>query len=284
MNGIFSLGKNAGNGKNGNGKNGNGKGRGNGRGNGNGNGHNGHSDPSCNTCVVQAVDLTKVYRMGELEVQALRGLSLEIQRGETVAIMGPSGSGKSTLMNILGCLDRPSEGDYYMDGENVAQMGDDQLAQVRNRKVGFIFQSFNLLPRASALANVELPLRYSAVRASERRRKAKEALTMVGLGDRMDHRPSELSGGQQQRVAIARALINDPSIIMADEPTGNLDSKTGDEIMDLLLRLNRERGGTLIMVTHDPDVAGRTGRTIRIRDGKVDGGHPGETSAEGTQP
>ncbi len=237
---------------------------------GNGNGKNGHADVQ-EKLVVQAKELTKIYRMGELEVQALCGASLDIERGETVAIMGPSGSGKSTLMNILGCLDRPSGGEYYLDGENVAQMGDDQLAQVRNRKVGFIFQSFNLLPRASALSNVELPMRYSATAGSERRRKAREALELVGLGDRMDHRPSELSGGQQQRVAIARALVNDPAIVMADEPTGNLDSKTGDEIMDLLLQLNRERGVTLIMVTHDPDVASRTGRIIRIRDGQVEG-------------
>jgi putative ABC transport system ATP-binding protein len=239
-------------------------------GSGNGNGKHGQ-DNNENHLVVQAKELTKIFCMGELEVPALRGASLDIERGETVAIMGPSGSGKTTLMNILGCLDRPSGGNYYLDGENVAQMSDDQLATVRNRKVGFIFQSFNLLPRASALANVELPLRYSTVGGSERRRKAREALQAVGLGERMDHRPSELSGGQQQRVAIARALVNDPAIIMADEPTGNLDSKTGDEIMDLLLRLNQERGVTLIMVTHDPDVAGRTGRIIRIRDGQVEG-------------
>jgi len=239
----------------------------------NGNGKNGLADDQ-NNLVVKAKELTKIYRMGEMEVQALNGASLEIGRGETVAIMGPSGSGKSTLMNILGCLDRPSDGDYYLDGENVAQMGDDQLATVRNLKVGFIFQSFNLLPRASALSNVELPLRYSLTRGSERRRKAREALKAVGLGDRMDHRPSELSGGQQQRVAIARALVNEPAIIMADEPTGNLDSKTGEEIMDLLMRLNQESGVTLIMVTHDPDVASRTGRIIRIRDGQVEGSKP----------
>jgi putative ABC transport system ATP-binding protein len=173
-------------------------------------------------------------------------------------------------MNILGCLDRPSRGDYYLSGENVAQMNDDQLAQVRNRRVGFIFQSFNLLPRASALSNVELPLRYAGMPASERRKRAQEALTAVGLKDRMRHRPKELSGGQQQRVAIARALVNDPSIIMADEPTGNLDSRSGTEIMDLLLQLNQERGVTLILVTHDPTIAGRMGRTIRIRDGQVE--------------
>ena len=234
-----------------------------------GDGNNGHENRNSGY-VVQARDLTKIYRMGELEVQALSGLSLDIVRGETLAIMGPSGSGKSTLMNILGCLDRPSDGDYYLDGENVAQMDDDQLAAIRNHKVGFIFQSFNLLPRASALSNVELPLRYSAMRPADRRRKAREALQAVGLGDRTDHRPSELSGGQQQRVAIARALINDPSIVMADEPTGNLDSKTGEEIMELLLKLNKERGVTLIMVTHDPDVASRTGRVIHIRDGQVE--------------
>jgi len=220
--------------------------------------------------VVEAKELTKVFQMGEVEVRALRGLDLGIERGETVAIMGPSGSGKSTLMNILGCLDRPSGGDYLLDGENVAQMDEDQLALVRNRKVGFIFQSFNLLPRASALQNVELPLRYSSISASMRRQRAKEVLEMVGLENRIGHKPSELSGGQQQLVAIARALINQPSIVMADEPTGNLDSKTGKEIMELLLQLNEEKHVTLILVTHDPDVGAQLGRIIHIRDGQVD--------------
>jgi len=220
--------------------------------------------------VVQANELTKVYRLGEIEVQALRGLTMRIERGETIAIMGPSGSGKSTLMNIIGCLDRPTAGEYLLDGEDVARMSEDQLALVRNRKVGFIFQSFNLLARASALNNVELPLRYSPVRNGDRLRKAKEVLETVGLGDRMDHKPSELSGGQQQRVAIARALVNQPAIVMADEPTGNLDSRTGEEIMELLLQLNRERGVTLIVVTHDPDVASRLGRSIHIKDGRAE--------------
>jgi putative ABC transport system ATP-binding protein len=220
-----------------------------------------------NDYVVDAKDLTKIYTMGDLEVHALRGLSVQIKRGEVVSIMGPSGSGKSTLMNILGCLDRPTSGEYCLDGESVANLKDEQLANIRNRKVGFVFQSFNLLPRSSALANVELPLRYSPPNGKKRRELAKEALEDVGLGDRINHRPNELSGGQQQRVAIARALVNDPAIVMADEPTGNLDSKSGDEIMDLLLRLNQERGTTLIIVTHDPEVAEQTQRVIQIRDG-----------------
>ena len=207
--------------------------------------------------------------MGDVEVHALRGLSLRIQRGEVMSIMGPSGSGKSTLMNMLGCLDRPTSGEYYLDGESVAEMDDDQLADVRNRKVGFVFQTFNLLPRATALANVELPLRY-ARQNGDRNKLAHTALESVGLGDRLHHKPNELSGGQQQRVAIARALVNNPAIIMADEPTGNLDSKSGDEIMKMLLSLNEERGVTLIIVTHDPEIAKRTRRVITIRDGQVE--------------
>ena len=221
------------------------------------------------TPVIVAKDLTKVYKMGDVEVQALRGLSLQIDKGEIVAVMGPSGSGKSTLMNILGCLDRPTAGEYTLDGEQVANLDDDELANIRNRKVGFIFQSFNLLSRASALSNVELPLRYSGL-TEGRRERARQSLIAVGLEDRMNHRPYELSGGQQQRVAIARALVNSPAIIMADEPTGNLDSKVGQEIMDLLLNLNRDSGTTLIIVTHDPRIAAQTRRTIRIRDGVVD--------------
>jgi putative ABC transport system ATP-binding protein len=218
--------------------------------------------------VIQAKNLTKVYKMGEVEVHALCGLSMEVQRGEVIAIMGPSGSGKSTLMNILGCLDRPTSGDYILDGENVSKLTDDELAIIRNKKVGFVFQSFNLLPRATALANVELPLRYAGVNHN-RRDFAIAALQAVGLGERLYHRPNELSGGQQQRVAIARALVNNPAIILADEPTGNLDSKSGEEIMDLLLSLNRERGTTLVIVTHDPDIATRAQRIIHIRDGEV---------------
>ena len=219
--------------------------------------------------VIEAKALTKVYQMGEVEVHALRGLSSKIKRGEVVAIMGPSGSGKSTLMNIIGCLDRPTSGDYYLDGESVSDLKDDQLASIRNRKVGFVFQSFNLLSRTSALANVELPMRYASV-GRGRKTRARAALESVGLGDRIYHRPNELSGGQQQRVAIARALVNEPAIILADEPTGNLDSTSGEEIMNILLNLNKERGTTLIIVTHDPEIAELTQRVIQIRDGVVE--------------
>ena len=238
--------------------------------------------------VVDARDIHKIYRMGEIEVGALCGVTVQIARSEVVAIMGPSGSGKSTLMNILGCLDRPSSGEYLLDGEAVETLSDDGLSSIRNRKVGFVFQQFNLLSRTSALENVELPLRYAGVNGSKRQR-AKEALEAVGLGERINHRPNELSGGQQQRVAIARALVNDPAIILADEPTGALDTKSGKEVMNILLSLNKERGTTLIIVTHDPDIAEYTQRVIHIRDGVVDsetfnkngnGFHPASSHAE----
>jgi putative ABC transport system ATP-binding protein len=219
--------------------------------------------------VILAEDLTKVYQMGQVEVRALAGVSVNIERGEVVAIMGPSGSGKSTLMNILGCLDLPTSGKYILDGEAVETLNDDQLADIRNRKVGFIFQSFNLLSRTTALANVELPLRYAG-KVPDRRDRARVALESVGLGDRMSHRPTELSGGQQQRVAIARALVNDPAIIMADEPTGNLDTKVGKEILDLLLSLNRDHGTTLIIVTHDQAIAAQSQRIIHLCDGLIE--------------
>jgi len=226
--------------------------------------------------VIEARDLWKVYKMGEVEVEALRGVSFQVRRGDVVAIMGPSGSGKSTLMNTLGCLDRPSSGEYILDGEAVAALNDDQLASIRNRKVGFVFQSFNLLPRLTAIGNVELPLRYAGI-IEGRRQQAVQALEAVGLGDRMTHRPFELSGGQQQRVAIARALVNKPAIIMADEPTGNLDSRVGQEIMNLLLNLNREMGTTLLIVTHDAAVAEQTHHVIRLRDGLLESGNDAGT-------
>lgn len=218
--------------------------------------------------VIKVRDLSKVYELGEISVHALRGVSLDIYPGEMVAIMGPSGSGKSTLMNMIGCLDSPSSGEYYLDGEEVSQLVDDELAAVRNKKIGFVFQKYNLLPRANAIENVELPLRYSDNTADMTAR-AKEMLISVGLGDRMEHKPNELSGGQQQRVAIARALVNQPAIILADEPTGNLDSTSGKEIMDLLHKLNAEQGTTIVIVTHDAEVAAQAQRTIRLFDGKI---------------
>ena len=221
--------------------------------------------------MIEIENITKTYRMGDVEVHALAGVSLKIERGEVVSIMGPSGSGKSTLMNILGCLDQPTSGSYVLDGKAVNSMNDDQLAEVRNRKIGFVFQSFNLLRRLTARRNVELPMLYAGIE-NGRRERAMKALESVGLADRMDHRPTELSGGQQQRVAIARALINDPAILLADEPTGNLDSKSGEEILQLLLNLNRDHGITLVFVTHDSKIAAHTQRVIHVRDGLIEEG------------
>jgi putative ABC transport system ATP-binding protein len=217
--------------------------------------------------VIRTQNLTKTYLMGELEVPALRGVSLEIRRGELVSIMGPSGSGKSTLMNILGCLDQPTGGDYFLETVNAGQLDDNSLAQIRGKRIGFVFQNFNLLPRTSAIANVELPLIYSGLGLRQRRKLAAAALVAVGLGDRQKHNPNELSGGQQQRVAIARALVTQPAIILADEPTGNLDSHSSEEIMGIFQRLNQEQGITIIFVTHEPDIAQHTRRIIRLVDG-----------------
>ncbi len=213
--------------------------------------------------------ITKSYEMGTQTVHALRGVDLHLKEGEFVAIMGPSGSGKSTLMNIIGCLDAPTGGTYTLDGIDVSQMSDDQQARIRNRRVGFVFQQFNLLPRTATIKQVALPLMYAGLGRRERVAKAEEALKMVGLGERIDHRPDELSGGQQQRVAIARALVTEPAIILADEPTGNLDSQSGNEVMEIFRRLHRERGITLILITHDAEVAALAERTIWIRDGVI---------------
>jgi putative ABC transport system ATP-binding protein len=219
--------------------------------------------------LIQVTDLCKTYQVGEIAIQAICGVTLGIDAGEFVSIMGSSGSGKSTFMNILGCLDIPNQGSYYLDGISIESLGRDDLAQIRNQKIGFVFQGFNLLSRTSALENVELPLIYSAVSSRERRRKAVEALQAVGLSGREDHHPNQLSGGQQQRVAIARALVNQPAIILADEPTGNLDTKTSLEIMQLLTRLNEDQKMTVVIVTHEPDIATYTRRTIIFRDGQV---------------
>jgi len=223
--------------------------------------------------VIELQELTKTYQMGKLEVPALRGVDLVVKAHEFVAVMGPSGSGKSTLMNIIGCLDKPTSGRYLLDGTLVSEMTDNELAEVRNHKVGFVFQTFNLLPRMTGLRNVELPLIYAGVGAKERKERAMAAFKMVDLENRALHRPNELSGGQRQRVAIARALINNPSIIFADEPTGNLDSKTGEEIMAIFERLN-EQGATIMLVTHEPDIARHARRIISIRDGRITSDEP----------
>ncbi len=218
--------------------------------------------------IIDLKNISKIYQMGETEVHALRNIDLSIYPGEYVALMGPSGSGKSTLMNIIGALDTPTSGTYYLKGSNVSEMEDDELAEIRNKEIGFVFQTFNLLPKLTALENVALPLVYAGIPKKERMQRAKEALKSVGLGDRLDHKPNQLSGGQRQRVAIARALVNNPSIILADEPTGNLDSKSSEEIMRLFDRLHAE-GNTIILVTHEPDIAEHSKRLIKLFDGKI---------------
>jgi len=229
--------------------------------------------------LIEVTDLVKDYRIGEMTLRALDGVSVKVDRGEFVAIMGASGSGKSTFMNLLGCLDRPTSGSYVLDGVSVSGMSRDELAAIRNRKIGFVFQGFNLLPRTSAIENVELPMLYNGQSSAERRRRAMQALEAVGLSGREDHFPNQLSGGQQQRVAIARALVNDPTIILADEPTGNLDSRTSREVMEVFCRLNAERGITVILVTHEHDIAEYAKRSIQFMDGKIVGdernGRPG---------
>lgn len=219
--------------------------------------------------IIKTVNLWKIYELGAEKINAVQGIDMEVGKGEYLAIMGPSGSGKSTLMNLIGCLDTPTSGEYYLNGQLVSQLNDDQLAHIRNKEIGFVFQTFNLLPRATALHNVELPLIYNGTASEERIKKAKQALATVGLADRMTHKPNELSGGQRQRVAIARALVNNPSLILADEPTGNLDTATGIEIMNLLDQLHKQ-GNTIIIVTHEHDIAKYADRALHIRDGKVE--------------
>ena len=235
-----------------------------------------------NRPIIQIKDLTRFYQMGETEVRALNGVTFDVLENEYISIMGPSGSGKSTLMNMIGCLDTPTGGEYILNNNRVSQMDDAELAEVRNREIGFVFQTFNLLPRTTCLANVELPLIYAGVKASERKERASEVLTKVGLGDRLDHKPNELSGGQRQRVAIARALVNSPSILLADEPTGNLDTKTGDEIMLLFEELYKA-GNTIILVTHENEIAEYSRRIVRLRDGVIESDEKVENPVLATQ-